>query len=179
LPQATGNAVISCIHAAHKKYESNLLDWQWVVEIGWCLLTKQDMDRFEEICKDELLGPGDYGLFENWLPIDRSRDGYIHIRDGLVLKGEVQKMEDKENFYNEGPYKARVCGFFLAYHQVLAYCWWLLFRPTDLEPYCKFEVSLEWVMFIACLLTSFDLMDRNFSFGTCIRQALMRLRASH
>jgi hypothetical protein len=111
-----GNAVISCICAAHKKYESNLLDWQRVVEIGWCLLTKQDMERFEEMCKDELLGPGDYGLFEDWLAIDRSRDGYIRIRDGLVLEGEVQKMEDEENFYDEGPYKAHVCGFFLAYH---------------------------------------------------------------
>ncbi len=76
-------------------------------------------------------------------------------------------MDDEENFY-KGPYKARVCGFFLAYHQVLAYCWWLLFRPMDLEHYCEFEVSLERVMFIACLLISFDLMDRNFSFGMCI-----------
>jgi hypothetical protein len=44
-----GNAVISCIHAAHKKYESSPLDWQRVVEIGWHLLTKQDLDRFEEM----------------------------------------------------------------------------------------------------------------------------------
>jgi hypothetical protein len=65
LPQATGNAVITCIHAAHKKYESNLLDWQRVVEIGWRLLMKQDMERFEEMCEDGLLGPGDYGLFED------------------------------------------------------------------------------------------------------------------
>jgi hypothetical protein len=75
LPQATGNAVISCIHEAHKKYESNLLDWQRVVEIGWCLLTKQDMERFEEMCKDGLLRPGDYGLFKDWSAIDRLRDG--------------------------------------------------------------------------------------------------------
>ncbi len=105
------------------------------------------------------------------MAIDRSRDGYIRIRDGLVLEGEVQEMDDEENYYNKGPHKARVCRFFLAYHQVLAYCWWLLFCPTDLERYCKFEVSLEWVMFIACLFVSFDLMDRNFSSGTCIRQA--------
>jgi hypothetical protein len=26
LPQATGNALISCIHEAHTKYETNLLD---------------------------------------------------------------------------------------------------------------------------------------------------------
>jgi hypothetical protein len=65
LPQAAGNAVISCIDAAHTKYESNLLDWQQVVEIGWCLLTKQDMGRFEEMCMKGLLGPGDYGLFED------------------------------------------------------------------------------------------------------------------
>jgi hypothetical protein len=70
-----GNAVISCIHAAHKKHESNLLDWQRGVDIAWRLLTKQDMERFEEICEDGFLGPGDYGLFEDWSAIDRSRDG--------------------------------------------------------------------------------------------------------
>jgi hypothetical protein len=43
LPQAAGNAVISCIDAAHTKYESNPLDWQQVIEIGWRLLTKQNM----------------------------------------------------------------------------------------------------------------------------------------
>jgi hypothetical protein len=89
LPQATGNALICCIHAAHTKYESNLLDWQQVVEINWHLLTKQDMERFEEMCKDWLLGLGDYVIFEDWLAIARSRDGYIRIRDGLVLEGEV------------------------------------------------------------------------------------------
>ncbi len=83
LPQATGNALISCIHEAHTKYESNLLDWQRVVEIGWHLLTKQDMGRFEEMCKEGLLG------FEDWLAIDGSREAYIRIRDGLVLEGEI------------------------------------------------------------------------------------------
>jgi hypothetical protein len=167
-----GNAVISCIHAAHKKYESNPLDWQRVVEIGWRLLTKQDMGRFKEMCKDGLLGSGDNGLFEDWLAIDRSREGYIRIRGGLVLEGEVQEMEDEENFYNEEPYKAHVCGFFLAYHQVLAYHRWLLFRLTDLEHYCKYEVSLVRVMFIARLLISFILMDKNFfRFGMHIKQA--------
>jgi hypothetical protein len=132
---------------------------------------KQDMDRFEEMWEDGLLGSGEYGLLEDWSAIYRSRDGYIRIRDGLVSEGEVQEMDDEENFYNEGPYKARVCGFFLAYHQVLTYSRWLSFRLTDLECYCKFQVSLEQVMFIACLLISFDLLDRNFRFGTCIRQA--------
>jgi hypothetical protein len=80
-------------------------------------------------------------------------------------------MEDEENFYDKEPYKARVHAFFLVYHQVGAYCWWLLFGPTDLECYCKFKVSLEWEMFFAHLLVSFVLMDTNFSFGTCIRQA--------
>jgi hypothetical protein len=82
MPQAMGNA--SCIHVAHKKYESNPLDWQQVVEIGWRLLMKQDMGRFKEMCKDGLLGPRDYGLFEDWLAIDGSREAYIRIRDGLV-----------------------------------------------------------------------------------------------
>jgi hypothetical protein len=64
-------------------------------------------------------------------------------------------MNNKENIYDEGPYQAHVRGFFLAYHQVVAYHWWLLFCPTDLEHYCKFEVSLEQVMFIALLLVFF------------------------
>jgi hypothetical protein len=79
------------------------------------------MVRFQEMCTDGLWGLGDYGIFEDWLDIDRSRDGYIRIRDGLILEGEIQEMNDKENFYNEGPYQARVGGFFFAYHQVLAY----------------------------------------------------------
>jgi hypothetical protein len=79
-------------------------------------------------------------------------------------------MEDEENFYNKELYKARVHAFFLVYHQVRAYHWWLLFRPMDLEGYCEFEVSLEQVMFFAHSLISFVLMDRIFSFGTCIRQ---------
>ena len=48
MPQATGNAVISYIHAAHTNYELNPLDWQWVVEIGYCLFMRQDMERFQE-----------------------------------------------------------------------------------------------------------------------------------
>ncbi len=99
------------------------------------------------------------------------QDGYLCIRDRLVSDREVQELNDEENFYKEEPYKAPVCAFFLAYHQVHAYCWWLSFRLTDLERYCKFEVSLERVMFFAHLLTFFILMDRNFSFGTHIRQA--------
>ena len=116
MPQAAGNAVISCIHVAHTKYESNPLDWQRVVEIGYCLFTRQDMERFQEMCEDGLLGPGDYGIFEDWSAIVRSQDGYICIRDGLVSEGEIQEMNDRENFYDKGPYQARVCGFFLAYH---------------------------------------------------------------
>jgi hypothetical protein len=64
-------------------------------------------------------------------------------------------MNNEENFYNKEPYQAHVRGFFLAHHQVVAYHWWLSFRPTDLEHYCKFEVSLEQVMFIALLLVFF------------------------
>jgi hypothetical protein len=79
-------------------------------------------------------------------------------------------MNNEENFYDNGPYQARVCGFFLALHQVLTYNWWLLFHLTDLERYCEFKVSLVQVMFIACLLVSFVLMERNFSIGTHIRQ---------
>jgi hypothetical protein len=171
MPQATGNAVISCIHAAHMKYELNPPDWQRVVEIGYRLFTRQDMERIQEMCEDGLLGLGDYGIFEDWLAIDGLRDGYIRIRDGLVSEGEIQEMNNKENFYDEGPYQARVRGFFLAYHQVLAYHWWLSFRLTDLEHYCKFEGNLVRVMYIARLLISFVLMGNFFCIGTRIRQA--------
>jgi hypothetical protein len=64
-------------------------------------------------------------------------------------------MNNKENVFDYGLYQARVCGFFLVYHQGVAYHWWLLFRLTDFECYCKFEVSLEQVMFIALLLVFF------------------------
>jgi hypothetical protein len=129
------------------------------------------MVRFQEMSKDGPLGPGDYGIFEDWLDIDRSRDGYIRIRDGLVSFGEIQEMNDEESFYNEGPYQARVCGFFLAYHQVVAYHWWLLIHPTESEHYCKFEVSLVRVMYLACLFIFLVLMERNFSIGMHIGQA--------
>ncbi len=166
-----GNALISGIHAAHTKYEQNPLDWQRILEIGWRLLTRQDMERFEEMCEDGLWGGSYYVIFEDWLAIARPRDGYLHIKDGLVSEGEVQEMEDEENFNDVEPYKARVHAFFLAYHQVRVYCQWLLFRPTELECYRKFKMSLERVMFCARSLTSFVLMDRNFSFGMRIRQA--------
>ncbi len=129
------------------------------------------MLRFQEMCKDGHLRPGDYGIFKDWSDIDRSQDGYIRIRDGLVLEGEIQEMTDEENFYNEGPYQARVCGFYLAYHQVVTYHWWLLFCPTELERYCEFEVSLVRVMYLAHLSIFLVLMERNFSIGTRIGQA--------
>jgi hypothetical protein len=126
---------------------------------------------FQEMCKDRLLGQGDHGIFEDWSAIDRSRDGYIRLRDGLVLEGEIQEMNNEENFYNKGPYQARVRGFFLAYHQVVAYHRWLSFCPTELECYLKFEVSLVQVMYLACSFICLVLMERNFSDGTRIRQA--------
>ncbi len=52
---------------------------------------------------------------------------------------------------------ARDCGFFLAYHQVVALHWWLLFRPMESEHYCEFELSLVRVMYLAHLLISFVL----------------------
>jgi hypothetical protein len=79
------------------------------------------------------------------------------------LEAEIQEMQGEENFYVEEPYMARVHAFFLAYHKVCTYCWWLLFCPTDLEHYCKFEVSLERVMIFAHSLISFVLMDRKLA----------------
>jgi hypothetical protein len=97
--------------------------------------------------------------------------GIIRIRDGLVSEGEIQEMNNEENFYDEGPYQAHVWGFFLAYHQVVIYHWWLSFHPMEFERYLKFEVSLVRVMYLARLFIFLVLMERNFSFGTRIRQA--------
>jgi hypothetical protein len=136
------------------------MDWQMVIETSQRLLPRADMERFEQMCDDGLLGPSNYRIFEDWLAIDRSRDGYLRIKDGVVTEGEIQEMEDKENHYDKEPDKARVHAFFLAYHEMRAYHWWLSFRPMDLERYCKFEVSLERVMFYDHLLISFILMDK-------------------
>ncbi len=87
------------------------------------------------------MGPEDYRIFEDWSATDKSWERYILIKDGLISEGEVQEMNDEENFYNKGLYKERVCGFFLVYHQVVAYQRWLLFCLADLERFCEFEVS--------------------------------------
>ncbi len=108
---------------------------------GWRLLTKWDMHKFKTLCEDGLLGPGDYGIFEDWSAINKSQEKYIRIKDGLISEGEVQEMNNKENFYDEGPYEEHVRGFFLAYHQVAAYHLWLSCCPADLEHFCEFEVS--------------------------------------
>jgi hypothetical protein len=141
--QAAGNIIISCVQAAHEKYQSNPPDWQDVIARGWRLLTKQDMRKFKNLCEDGLLGPGDYGIFQDWSAINKSQEKYIRIKDGLISEGEVQDMNNEENFYDEGPYEERVRGFFLAYHQVVAYHYWLSFHPADLERFCEFEVSFE------------------------------------
>jgi hypothetical protein len=98
------------------------------------------MRKFKDLCEDGLLGPGDYRIFEDWSVIDKSKERFIRIKDGLVLEGEVQEINNKENFDDEGPYKERVRGFFLAYHQVVAYHRWLLFCLADLERFHEFEV---------------------------------------
>jgi hypothetical protein len=141
--QAAGNVIISCVQAAHEKYQLNPPDWQQVIERGWHLLTKRDMRKFKNLCKDDLLGPGDYGIFKDWSAINKSQKKYIHIKDRLVLEGEVQEMNEEEFSYNEGPYEERIHGFFLVYHQVVAYHRWLLFCSAELEHFCEFEVSFE------------------------------------
>ncbi len=45
------------------------------------------MERFEQMCEDGLLVGSNYSIFEDSSAIGRSRDGYIRIRDGLVLEG--------------------------------------------------------------------------------------------
>jgi hypothetical protein len=141
--QAAGNVIISCVLAAHEKYKSKPLDWQQVIERGWHLLTKRDKRKFKNLCEDGLLGPGDYRIFEDWSAIDKSQDKYIRIKDGLVSEGEVQEINNKEFFFDEGPYEEHVSGYFLAYHQVVAYHHWLLFCLVELERFCEFEVSFE------------------------------------
>ncbi len=108
---------------------------------GSRLLTKRDMHRFKKLCKDGDLIPGDYRIYEDWSSINKLRERYIRIKDGLQLEGEVQDMNNEENFYNKEPYEEWVCGFFLAYHQVVAYQCWLSFRPANLERFREFEVS--------------------------------------
>ncbi len=141
--QAVGKVIISCVQAAHEKYQSNPPDWQQIIERGWRLLTKRDMRKFKNLCEDGLLGLGDYGIFEDWSAINKLQEKYIRIKDGLVLEVEVQEMNDEENFYHKGPYEERVRGFFLAYHQVVAYHSWLSFCLAELEHLCEFEVSFE------------------------------------
>ncbi len=108
---------------------------------GSRLLTKRDMHRFKKLCEDGHLIPEDYRIYEDWSSINKSRERYIRIKDGLLSEGKVQDMNDEENFYDEEPYEERVRGFFLAYHQVVAYQRWLLDHPADLERFCEFEVS--------------------------------------
>ncbi len=108
---------------------------------GSRLLTKRDMHKFKKLCKDGHLIPEDYRIYEDWSSIDKLRERYIWIKDGLLSEGEVQDMNDEKNFYDEEPYKEWVRGFFLAYHQVVAYQRWLLFQPADLEHYHEFEVT--------------------------------------
>ncbi len=108
---------------------------------GLRLLTKRDMHRFKKLCENGHSIPEDYRIYEDWSSINKSQERYIQIKDGLLLEGEVQDMNNEENFYNDEPYEERVHGFFLAYHQVVAYQRWLSDRPADLERFCEFEVS--------------------------------------
>jgi hypothetical protein len=88
---------------------------------GSCLLTKQGMHRFKKLCEDGHLTPEDYRIYDDWSSINKSRERYIWIKDGLLSEGEVQDMNNEENFYDKEPYKEWVHCFFLAYHQVVAY----------------------------------------------------------
>ncbi len=85
--------------------------------------------------------PEDYRIYEDWSAINKLQEKFIRIKDGLISEGEVQEMNDEENFYDKGPYEERVRGFFQAYHQVVAYHCWLLSCPADLEHFREFEVS--------------------------------------
>ncbi len=84
--QAAEKVIISCVQAAHEKYQPNPPDWQDVIMRGWRLLMKRNMSKFKNLCKDGLLGPGDYGIFEDWSAINKSQEKYIRIKDKLIWK---------------------------------------------------------------------------------------------
>ncbi len=63
------------------------------------------MHRFKKLCKDGDLIPEDYRIYEDWSNINKSRERYIRIKDGLLSEGEVQDMNNEENFYDEEPYE--------------------------------------------------------------------------
>jgi hypothetical protein len=71
------------------------------------------MRKFKNLCKDGLLGPGDYGIFEDWSAIDKSQDKYICIKDGLVSEGEIQEMNEEETFLRRGAIRGTRLRFFL------------------------------------------------------------------
>jgi hypothetical protein len=60
-----GGAIINCIDAAHEKYESNVMEWQRVIEISLHLLSRAGMRRFEQMWEDGFWGPRDYRIFED------------------------------------------------------------------------------------------------------------------
>jgi hypothetical protein len=82
--QAVGNIIISCVCTAHEKFQLNPPDWQGVIVRGLHLLTKRDMHRFKKLCEDEDLIPEDYRIYEDWSSINKSRERYIRIKDGLL-----------------------------------------------------------------------------------------------
>jgi hypothetical protein len=99
-----GNELINCINVAHKKI--------WVKHDG---LTAGHWDRLAPINK---VGHGQvwadvqgwaFGAKQLWnrwrlLAVDWSSEGYLRIRDGLVLEGEIQETGDEENHYDERLY---------------------------------------------------------------------------
>ncbi len=72
------------------------------------------MHKFKNLWEDGLLGPGNYGIFEDWSATNKSQEKYICIKDGLVSEGEVQEMNNEEKFYDEGPYEECIRSFILA-----------------------------------------------------------------
>ncbi len=83
------------------------------------LLTKRDMHRFKKLCKDGHLIPEDYRINEDWSSINKSRERYIRIKDGLLLEGEGQDTNNEENFYDEEPYEEWVRGFFFFFWRTI------------------------------------------------------------
>ncbi len=79
---------------------------------------KQDMHRFKKLCKDGHLIPEDYRIYKDWSSINKSRERYIRIKNGLLSEGEVQDMNDEENFYDKEPYEERVCAFFFFWRTI-------------------------------------------------------------
>jgi hypothetical protein len=99
------------------------------------------MRKFKILCKDGLLGPEDYRIFEDWSATNKLRERYMRIKDGLILEGKVQEMNNEEIFLMRGRRKNAFAVFSWRTTRWLPINTGSHFCPADLEHFCEFEVS--------------------------------------